>query len=574
MARITLEDGRVINFQGTPTQTDIDEVISSLGASPKKSSFLKEEFLGGGEAKGFGAQLFQSTIGSKGLLGVAQQAGKAIGARSAIQEQTRLEEQRAKIFGSQLSLVNQMQRTKDSEKLKKLQSSLLSLNNTLRTVEEAQGGLGRFTPTVRENIGTTINAAATVAPAGRFVKGARLATAGREAVRGVGFVTGQALSEDRLPTGGELAAGAATGALVAPVAAGGGVVARKVLGVAKQVTKSLAGVLGVSVDEIFANPQIAQRTAQALLKGKETISGVLKRETETIVNGVRSLRQRLRTAFGEGLKTLKAEDINPVAFRKNLTKVFNEFGISVDQKTNERIFANVEFDTPTLLSKASSLIDDVSRVEMDGLSFQRILKKIQNARFKTTGTDPQRLSFNAFLTDLEKGVSDSVNKSTTKLNELNKAFSEGMQIVETMESEFGKVKFNNLPELVKASKKVEGLLKEKGIAEDVVDDFLRRIGEEPSALRATEAVRGAFGKEITAEPAGFNLFTLIRSLTAGVISPKDATRVTIAIARATNISERAVKPLVDAIIKLQPAERVAVIKILIDAFQDNQARTE
>lgn len=50
MARVTLEDGRVINFEGTPSQSDIDEVVASLDVSPVKKtnskSFLRPKQLG------------------------------------------------------------------------------------------------------------------------------------------------------------------------------------------------------------------------------------------------------------------------------------------------------------------------------------------------------------------------------------------------------------------------------------------------------------------------------------------------------------------------------------------------
>ena len=48
MARVTLEDGTVINFQGTPTQKDIEEVIASLDATPERETQSKS-FLRPGE---------------------------------------------------------------------------------------------------------------------------------------------------------------------------------------------------------------------------------------------------------------------------------------------------------------------------------------------------------------------------------------------------------------------------------------------------------------------------------------------------------------------------------------------
>lgn len=490
----------------------------------EKEGFIRGELRGGADisgltgAKRFGAELFQTTIGSKGLLGVAQLPAKVIGTKLAIDE---------------------------------------------------PGIPERFTTTPKQALGTALSAAATISPVGIF-RGASLArkalTIGREAARGAGFATGIPLAEDRLPTGKELAVGAGIGAAVPGVGGALGAVVRKTFSITGNVFKRLAGGLGVSFDDIARNPEVAQQTAQTLLKGEQTVSNILEQNTKVVTTGIRTFRQRLRKDFGKALESLSETQIDTQAVKTAAIGALGQNGIKVT-KTGFNMEA-AEFTGKAMQRRATGIIEEINNLQrLDGKALQRIISKIESLKFKSPGADPERLAFNALMKDLSKSLGDAVAKATPELQVANKAFSRGMQLTEVMENEFGKVKFSNLPELVKASKKMEGLLRQKGIAPEVVDDFLTTIGQEPTALRAAEAVRAPFAAEPVAEAAGMTPFEFIRQITAGIVSPEDATRLSIFIARASNLSEKTVSPIIKVLVRLKPVERITIIKSLIQAFE-------
>jgi len=536
----------------------------------EKPGFFSQEITGGADTAeaggivGFGKRLFQSTLGSKGLLGVAQLPGKVIGQRGVLESQEELSKTKSNLVQGAVTAMRKIQETEDHALKERLTNSLLEIDKQLSALEVAELELGRFVATPKEALGTALNAAATVAPIG---KGGFVSKTLREATRGAGFSAGTALSEDRTPTARELATGATIGAVAPAVIGASGRVASKVLGITRQIGKSLAGSLGVSVDEIFANPKVAQQTAEKLLGGKETLQSMLRESAEGLLNKVGNFRKSIRESFGEALSTLKSTDIEPSVFRRNIQQVLDKFGVSINEQ-GAREFGGVEFTKQNLLNKASTLVDDVSSTRLDGLSLRNTMNRVRDAKFNNPGGNSEKLAFNAFVDDFENGLRNSINQSTNKLGDINKAFTEGMQLVEVMEKEFGTVKFRNLTEVLSFSKKIESMLKKKGVAPEIIDDFFRVIGEDPTAIKAQEAVRGAFGKEIEAEAAGLNPITFIRSLTAGVISPKDATRLTIQLARLSDTNEKVARPVIDALAKLKPAARTAIIRSLV-GFPEN-----
>jgi len=542
-------------------------IVPAQTTQPKEG-FFSGELKGGADtsqltgAKRFGAELFQSTLGSKGLLGVAQLPAKAIGTASALKEQTSLDEERGQSFEQMRQLFIKMRETKDPEEKERLRKLFKGLGISVKQLEEAQRGLDRFTVTPKEALGTAVSAAATVAPVGKFrgVSGVQKAlTSGREALRGAGFAAGTALSEDRLPTAEELGTGAAIGAAV-PVVGGfvGGLVS-KVGGVSKNVVKRFAGGLGVSVDDILKNPKVAEKTVQTLLKGEKTPGNILRENAEALVKDIQRFKRQISNTFGKGLEALKATDISPAQFRAGIQPVLDKIGSIIVK--GKRVLNNVEFDDPKNLKKASELISRLQKVETDGKSLRKLIDDIDASKFKTATSD-ERISYNRFLDELASGVRSAINRATNKLNEINKVFTADKQIVEVIEQEFGKVKFSNLSEVNKVAKKIETLLKKKGIADEVIDEFFARVGREPGALRATEAVRGAFSKEIEAEGAGLGFFAMLRTLTAGFLDPKDITRLTVFIARRSEATEAQVRPVIETLAKLRPAARVGVIKLL------------
>lgn len=328
----------------------------------------------------------------------------------------------------------------------------------------------------------------------------------------------------------------------------------------KGLGSGLSGVSSKTIDDIVNNPKTAQRASDIL--AKKGNSHVLENNARTIVNGVSQVRQEARKAYGDAVGALKTEDINPTTFRQAIQPVLDKVGSTLDPKTNTRTLNNVEFGEQKNLDKAGKLIDEITKTPLDGLSLRNLVSKIDDAKYKTATSD-ERLSFNAFLSDLGKGVKDSINSSTDKLKEMNQKYSSDMELTQAVENTFGKVKYKNLPEVVKASNKLESLFAQKGLTPDVTDNFLKRIGVHPADFRTTEAVRQMGNKEDTANSMGLSLGEIARETTSAIVTPNMVKNVAIA----TGMAKEAVEPFLKG---LKTPARNAVLQALLQAQGNTQ----
>lgn len=285
----------------------------------------------------------------------------------------------------------------------------------------------------------------------------------------------------------------------------------------KGVGSGLSGVPVHQIEQIFNNPEAATKATQQIAKAGK--SGLLEDNARTIVNGVSKVRQEARQAYGTALGALKSEDINPQTFRNAIQPVLNEVGSVLDTKTNTRILNNIEFDDPKNIAKASSLIDDLSKTPLDGLSLRNLSNKIETAKYKTATSD-ERLAFNAFLNKLDDGLKGAINSSTDKLQEMNKKFSSDMQLAEAVQGIFGKIKFKNLQEVNRASQKLESIFEQKGLSPEITNDFLKRIGVNAEHFKTSEAVRQLEGKEAGANSVGLSIGEIARGVTSSIVTPE------------------------------------------------------
>ena len=283
----------------------------------------------------------------------------------------------------------------------------------------------------------------------------------------------------------------------------------------KGTASGLSGASSRQIDAILSNPQTARQTVQEIKSSGG--ANLLRKNAEAIVQGVSKIRQEARKAFREGLEQLSEIDINPAIFRNEIGSVLNKFGSVI--KGGVRKLQSVEFDDPKNIKKASELIDKLSKVELNGMSLRKLADDISSAGYKIATSD-ERLAFNAFVKELSGGLKNAVSKSTNKLDEINKAFSQDMQLTEGVEKIFGKVKFKNAKEILGVSQKLESLFQQKGLAPDIVDRFLKRIGVGPSKFMAKEATRQMGELEQRANSVGTSVFELIRSFTAAIVPPK------------------------------------------------------
>src|SRR3990167_446505 len=123
---------------------------------------------------------------------------------------------------------------------------------------------------------------------------------------------------------GEIGAGTgvATGAEVAfPIA---GAVLRPIGRLVKSLASGLSGVSSKAIESIVSEPNVAKQVAKEIDMG--SITPVIKKNAETIINGVSKVRQDARKAYGEAIGALKATDIDAKTFRSNLQPTLEKYG--------------------------------------------------------------------------------------------------------------------------------------------------------------------------------------------------------------------------------------------------------
>lgn len=372
----------------------------------------------------------------------------------------------------------------------------------------------------------------------------KVAQVGAKALTSGAVVTAQ---EGKIGLGTAVGVG---GELAAPVV---GAALRPVTRLVKSLASGLSGVSSKSIEAMVAEGGVANTVAKQVDTTGTT--DIIKKNAETIINGVSKIRQGARKAYGEAVGALKETDINPQIFRDSVSQTLDQFGSEV--KNGVRKLTNVEFDSPALLKKANNFINKLSTTPLDGLSLNRLQNEIDNAAFKTTGGDAQRLSFNAFVHDLSNSIRTAINQSTDKLSEINKAYSTDLQLTDAVENIFGNVKFKNLEEVLNVSKKLESLFNQKGIAPEIVDSFLNKIGIKPSEFRASEAVRQITDVGEKANAVGLNISEVVRGLTSSIITPKAVRDASIL----TGIAQENLAPMLE---KLSPAARASLIRLLVE----------
>ena len=418
-------------------------------------------------------------------------------------------------------------------------------------------------PSEKKVVGSAIQSGANLIPGVGGVAGKGVLGLAKKV--GVGAGTGYAMdvgSKVQNDQASPLIPGIGT-AVGAAIPLGGAVIkpANAIIGrLMKGLGSGLSGVSTETIDRIVQNPRMAQQASDKIAKaGKDR---VLEENARTIVEGVSKVRQEARKAYGNALGALKAEDIDPQKFRQGIQPVLDKYGISTTG--GERTLSGVEFSEQKNLDKASALIDELSRSELDGGSVRGLINKIDDAKYKVATTD-ERLSFNAFLKDLGEGLKGAVSGSTDKLDTMNAQFSSDMELAEAVQNIFGKVKFKNLPEVVRASQKLDNMFAQKGLAPEVVDNFLKRIGISPEDFKTTEAVRQISGKESGANARGLGIGEIMQQATSAVVTPEMVKNLSIL----TGVSNEALAPVLE---QMKPFARNALIQALLQGNQDSSGQ--
>jgi hypothetical protein len=331
-----------------------------------------------------------------------------------------------------------------------------------------------------------------------------------------------------------------------------GKVVKPVVNIAGRILKgtgvALSGASASKLDDILKNPEVALMESKNL--NKKGNDFILKQNVDKIMSGVSNLRKNAVKEFGDAIEGLKQVDIDPKAFKTNTQKILDKYQSSVSG--SERILSNVDFNDPKNLQKASSFIDKLSTVNLNGKDLRKLTDDIESSIYKVATSD-ERLSYNVFVRDLAKSLKKSIIDSTDKLNEMNKKYSDSIQLAKAIQKELGKVEFKNLEEVVNVSKNVEKIFDKSGLAPGVIDDFLSKIGA--TDLKTSEAVRQISKKELPSNTPGANPFEFFRNFTSAVVTPKMVKDIAIY----TKLSEQKVSKLLN---ELSPVGRATFIETL------------
>lgn len=324
----------------------------------------------------------------------------------------------------------------------------------------------------------------------------------------------------------------------------------------KGLGSGLSGVGTDTIDQIIKNPKVAQETSKKLIEGGNR--DILTQNVKTIINGVSNIKKEARQAYKTGLEVLKQTDIDSKVFRNSTQSVLDKYGSVI--KNGERKLTNVEFSDPKNIKMANDLLNKLQTSKLDGKSLRKLADDIESKAYKIATSD-ERLSFNAFIKDLSNSLKTGISKSTSKLDEINKAFSRDVQLAESIENIFGKVKFKNASEINKVAQQLESLFSKKGLSIDYLDDFFNRIGVSPEGFKTTEAVRQISNKASRGLNApGLTIGEITQGLTGAVVTPKLVRDIAIL----TGKTQPFIKNLIE---KTAPTARAGVIKGLIEVME-------
>ena len=551
---VKFQNGKTATFQSKPTDRDIDEVARSMGLQPSQPSSPTPQQPKSSVAQKVGTGLDIAFGGAK--------IGEAAGSRVAKSRFARTD-----VSGG-LSPQDRQRAEQIFQKRTGRQAPDLSEQGTRDVVEESGTFKG---PSGKELLGDVAVTGLGLAglkglgAATRLAKGAsvgqKAANLGKNVAKSgglfAGFGAGQAAKDDLSlkesvgPTAGLAALG---GSL--PVIGG---VARGAVNTSGRLFRALgsglSGVSGETIETIVKNPRVSSNIAkQVSTRGQEA---VLRDNVDTIIKGVRKINTEAGDAFGKELEKLMKVPVKKSALTKALNPVFREHGIVVSP-TKGLSIADVEFTSQLTRKRATEVLNTLNKTSLDGKSIRSVLKKAEEAKFKSALTEDKRV-FNAFINDFTDGLKTAVSKGSPILAKANARFSAEKQLADEMQSIFGKIKFGgNLDEVRKISLKVDKLFSQSGLTPQEIDKFLTRVGVSPGDFRAAEAAR-QIGQQRpgVANVAGLRFAEVMQSLTSSVVTP-DMVRVG---AEATGLARGVVKGVFD---KLGPAARVAFVKLFVE----------
>lgn len=388
------------------------------------SNFVKGEITGSNpNSQSFLGSVAQSTVGSRGLLGAAQNVAKAFTSGQTLSQQGDLSDRITQLSMQTANLIKQRRTEQDPERKARLTRMIDSNWNVVKTLTDAREGLMPFTPTPKESLGTTVNALLTAytgfgqslaKQAG--LKGlAKLGIrAAEESAIGAGFATGAALTENRIPTRGELATGAAIGAVI-PV---GGAGAKAI----KTGAERFSGALSSKFIGSIIKPTLKMLSYGKDPAGQVAREGIVANSLEQLVPRIRNVRNKVGSIIGQTMEKAEQSGI-----RLNLEGVLQPIEDGIEAaKRNPRSNASV-------LQRLYDVRDDLLRVTNDATGNTQVgriltqmspleafnLKEDIAQITKWTGNDSDDRLVNKALQRVYTNVRKTIDQAVPEVRKLN-----------------------------------------------------------------------------------------------------------------------------------------------------------
>jgi hypothetical protein len=391
-------------------------------------------------------------------------------------------------------------------------------------------------------------------PAGKITKATKGASmVGKIVPRAISSGTVATIQEGEVGKGTAIAAGAET---VLPVAGKYVVkpISRFIGGLFRGTGSVLSGVSDDTLKLIQQNAKVGKDAVKTIkASGQEQI---LKDNIKNYIDGMTKLRSTASQKFGKALETLSKTDIDDKIIKKEGLKALEKNNVLI--KNGKIDLTNSEILNPQLQKKLTANINEINKIKLlDGKSLRDVIKKIEETyKIKSPGLDPDRLAYNEVLDDLIDAFRNSINLKTDVLSKANLDYSKAKGLAKATENILGKVKFKDQSEILAVSKKMESLLKEPGLTQDVMQDFFKAIGQDYTEFKTKEAVRQISTKALEQNTVGANPFEWVRMITSKIVTPKMVRDIAIM----TGKTEPFIKDLLE---KTSPSARGAVIKALI-----------
>lgn len=281
--------------------------------APKEKGFFQSEVTG--ETKkdvGILGSIFQSTIGSKGIMGVAQNLGKAFAQKDIAKSQEQVSQAQQNLSTATLNAIKARKAATNPERIAFYDRLIADNVKQLEELTGAQVDLTKYGLTQKQNLGTAFNAASTVALPG--AGGGVIKTAIKTGAAGAVAGTGEALTENK-SVAESLRTGFTTGLASAATA-----------GVLSSITRLGSVALDKLPERIYASVAgLEKKAAKVMLNEKQV--GSLARLKTVADKHISVLNKEIESKI-----TPKSGEFNSKAFVKTVfDKIKNEW-VGVDDK--------------------------------------------------------------------------------------------------------------------------------------------------------------------------------------------------------------------------------------------------